>query len=76
MFKNYIKKNVIDISANQTLNIVRVCLIFAIYDVQLPDIYLANFLYNFKNLTYHGFQQIYQAIQVKHKNWWLCEIEL
>ena len=55
MFKNYIKKNVIDISANQTLNIVRVCLIFAIYDVQLPDIYLANFLYNFKNLTYHGF---------------------
>ena len=33
-----------DISANQTLNIAKVCLRFATYDVQLPDIYLAIFI--------------------------------
>ena len=32
-----------DTSANQTLNIAKVCLGFATYDVQLPDIYLVNF---------------------------------
>ena len=36
-----------DISANLTLNIVKVYLGFETYDVQLPDIYLTNFLYNF-----------------------------
>ena len=35
------------ISANQALNIEKVCLGFATYDVQLRDIYLTNFLYNF-----------------------------
>ena len=38
---------VMDISANWTLNIAKVCLEFAIYDVQLPDISLTNFVYNF-----------------------------
>ena len=33
-----------DTSANLTLNIAKV---FATYEVQLQDIYLANFLYNF-----------------------------
>ena len=36
-----------DISANLTLNIAKVCLGFATYDVQLPENYLTNFLYNF-----------------------------
>ena len=36
------------ISANQALNIEKVCLGFATYDGQLPDVYLTNFLYNFK----------------------------
>ena len=36
-----------DISANQALNIGEVCLGLAIYDIQLPDIYLTNFLCNF-----------------------------
>ena len=40
-----------DISANQTLNIARVCVGFAIYDVQLPDICLTHFLYHLQNLT-------------------------
>ena len=35
-----------DISANKTLNIAKVCLGFAMYDVQLPDISLTNFLYH------------------------------
>ena len=34
-----------DISANQTLNIAKGCLGVATYDVQLPNISLANFLY-------------------------------
>ena len=41
------KKFVMDISANLTLNVAKVCLGFATYDVQLPDIYLTNFLYKF-----------------------------
>ena len=32
-----------DISANQALNIAKVYLGFATYDVHLPDIYLTNF---------------------------------
>ena len=36
-----------DISAISTLNIAKVCLGFSTYDVQLPDIYVANFLHNF-----------------------------
>ena len=36
-----------NISANLTLNIATVFLGFATYDVQLPDIYRTNFLYNF-----------------------------
>ena len=32
-----------DILANKTLNIAKVCLGFATYDVQLPDISPANF---------------------------------
>ena len=35
------------ISANKALNIEKVCLGFATFDVQLPDIYITNFLYNF-----------------------------
>ena len=38
-----------DISANQALNIGKVCLGLAIYDVQLPDIYLTNFLCTYNN---------------------------
>ena len=41
-----------EISARLTLNIAKVCLGFSIYDVQLPDIYVGTFFYNFKNLTY------------------------
>ena len=37
-----IKKSVMDISAKLALNIAKVCLGFAIYDVQLQDIYLTN----------------------------------
>ena len=33
-----------DISANQTLNIAKVCLEVSTYDVQLPDIYVSNYL--------------------------------
>ena len=33
-----------DISANKTLNIAEVCLDLAIYDVQLPDISLTQFM--------------------------------
>ena len=33
-----------DISANQTLNIAKVCLGYSPYDVQLPDIYVSNFI--------------------------------
>ena len=36
------------IFANQTLNIAEVCLGFEIYDFQLPDIFLTNFLYHFQ----------------------------
>ena len=36
-----------DISANLTLNIATVCLGFATYDVQLPDIYRTNFYITF-----------------------------
>ena len=36
-----------NISANLTLKIATICLGFATYDVQLPDIYHTNFLYNF-----------------------------
>ena len=38
-----------NISANLTLNIATVCLRFATYDVQLPDIYRI-LLYKFLNL--------------------------
>ena len=39
-FKKLFKKKIVmDISANQTLNIATVCLGFATYDVQSPDIY-------------------------------------
>ena len=41
------KKFVMDISANSTLNVAKVCLGFATYNVQLPDIYVSNFLNNF-----------------------------
>ena len=44
-----------DISVNLALNILKICLGFATYDVQLPDINLANFLYNLKNLKHHSF---------------------
>ena len=40
-----------DISANSTLNIAKVCLGFATNDVQLTDIYLTNFYVTFK--IYH-----------------------
>ena len=40
-----------DISANLTLNIAKVCLVFAINDVQLSDISLTNFLYHFQILA-------------------------
>ena len=38
-----------DISANYsyTLNVAKVCLVCSTYDVQLPDIYVTNFLSNF-----------------------------
>ena len=36
-----------DVSANQTLNVSKVCLGFATYDVKLPDIYVSSFLHNF-----------------------------
>ena len=36
-----------NLSANETLNIAKVFLGVSIYDVQLPDIYVSNFLYNF-----------------------------
>ena len=35
-----------DESANSTLNVAKICLGFVTYDVQLPDIYVSNFLYN------------------------------
>ena len=48
-FKTYTyKKFVMDISANYTLNIAKVCLGFVTYDVQLPDIYLEIFYITFK----------------------------
>ena len=34
-----------DLSANQTLNIAKVCLGVSPYDFQLPDIYVSNYLY-------------------------------
>ena len=42
-------KFVREISGNWTLNSVKVCLGFAVYDVQLPDISLTNFLYQFSS---------------------------
>ena len=35
-------------------NIAKVCLGFEIYDVRLADIFLANFLYLFKNLAFRS----------------------
>ena len=46
-FQKLYKKIVMDVSANKTINIAKVCLGFPTYDVQLPDIYLKNYLYNF-----------------------------
>ena len=37
-----------DMSAYSTLNIAKVCLRFATYNVQLPDISLTNVLYKYK----------------------------
>ena len=37
-----------DVSANQTLNIAKVCVKFATYDVKLPDHYVSNFYITFK----------------------------
>ena len=50
MLKVY-TKIVMNISENLILNVAKVCLEFAIYDVQLQDISLTNFLYHFKNLA-------------------------
>ena len=40
-----------NISANRTLKIAKICLGYAIFDLQLPDISLKIFLYHFKNLA-------------------------
>ena len=36
-----------DVSSNSTLNIAKVFLRFATYDVELPDMYVSHFLYKF-----------------------------
>ena len=40
-----------EISANKTLDTAKVCLGFAMYDVQLPNIYHTNFLDHLQNLV-------------------------
>ena len=53
IFLNVYNLFLIEISANYTLNIAKVCLIWK-YDIQLPDISLKNFLYHFQNLAKHS----------------------
>ena len=45
-FKSDIK-NAMEISGNRTSYIEKVCLCFVMYEVQLSDILIANFLYRF-----------------------------
>ena len=46
-----VKVKVREISTYETLNNAKVCLGFAMYDVQLPDIFLTNFLHHFLYLA-------------------------